>query len=88
MRVRASHPQLKRDPLGAPAIAKEVTMATKVAKVIFAILGLLFAVAGLLPTLRGQAMNTRALSTAVVWFLLAVVLRPRRPRASPSGPGA
>jgi hypothetical protein len=63
-------------------------MATKIAKIIFAVVGLLFVIAGLLPMLRGQSMNTSALSTAAVLFLLALFLRARRPPASSPGPGA
>jgi len=60
-------------------------MATKIAKVIFALVGLLAVVVGLAPILRGQAINTGALSTAAVFFLLALAVRPRRPPAPPPG---
>jgi len=63
-------------------------VATKIIRVILALGGLLVAIAGLLPLLRGESMNTSALSKAAVLFLFALVLRPRRPPASPSGPGA
>ena len=63
-------------------------MATKIAKVILAVVGLLFLIAGILPIINGQPVNTGSLSTAAVLLLLALVLRPRRPRASTPGPGA
>ena len=63
-------------------------MVTKIARVIFALLGLLCLVFGLLPTFRGQSMNTQVLSTGAVLLLLALGLRPRKPRASPPGPAA
>ena len=62
-------------------------MATKVAKVIFAFVGLLFLIAGLLPAMRGQPLNTSSLSGAVVFFSLALALRPRR-QPPPPGRGA
>ena len=63
-------------------------MATKIAKVLFLIAGLLGLVAGLLPLLRGQELNTSALTFAVVFLVLALALRPRPTSAAPSGPGA
>lgn len=63
-------------------------MATKITKIIFGLLGLVIAIAVLLPALRGQPVNTSALSTAAVLLLLALVLRPRRPPTSPTKPGA
>lgn len=63
-------------------------MVTKIARVIFALLGVLCVVLGLVPKVRGQEMNTQALSTGVVFFLLALGLRPRKPGASPPGPAA
>jgi hypothetical protein len=63
-------------------------VATKIAKVLFAVVGLLLLIAGLLPALGGQEVNTTSLSTAVVFLILAVALRPRRPPVPPSGPGA
>ena len=63
-------------------------MATKVAKIVFGLLGLLFVVTALLPVLSGQPVNTRSLSTAAVLLLLALVLRHRRPPASTPGPDA
>jgi len=63
-------------------------MVTKIAKGIFAVGGLLLMVAGILPALQGQPLNTRSLTFATVFLLLALGLRPRRPPASPSGPDA
>jgi hypothetical protein len=62
-------------------------MATKVAKVIFGLCGVLLLSAALLPALRGQPVNTGSLSTAGIFFVLALALRPRR-RQPPPGPGA
>ena len=53
-------------------------MATKIAKVILALVGLLFLIAGVLPYLRGQSLNTSSLSVAVAFFVLALGLPPRR----------
>jgi len=63
-------------------------VATRIAKVLFAVVGILLLIAGLLPALGGKDVNTTSLSTAVVFFVLTVALRPRRPPATPSGPGA
>jgi hypothetical protein len=63
-------------------------VATSIIRAILALGGLFVAIAGLLPLFRGESMNTSALSKAAVLFFLALVLRPRPPRASPSGPGA
>jgi hypothetical protein len=59
-------------------------VATKVAKIIFACIGLLFLIAGLLPALHGQPPNTSSLSEAAVFFTLSLALRPRR---QPPPPG-
>lgn len=58
-------------------------MATKVAKIIFGLLGLVLVVAALVPALGGEPVNTKTLSAAAVPLLLALLLRPRRPPASP-----
>jgi len=62
-------------------------VATKVAKVLLAFVGLLFLVAGLLPVVRGEPANTSSLSTAALFLVLALALRPRR-QQPPPGPGA
>jgi heme A synthase len=63
-------------------------MATKIAKIVFGLLGLLFVVVALVPALRGEPIDTGTLTTAVVLLLLALVLRPRRPSGPPPEPGA
>ncbi len=63
---------------GGRRTAKEFIVVTKVAKIIFGIVGLLFLIAGLLPALRGESLNNGFLGTATVFFLLALGLRPRR----------
>ena len=87
-RGRAFRPQLKREALGAPDHSEELAMATKIAKIVFGFLGLLFVVVALLPALRDEPIDTRTLTTAVVLLLLALVLRPRRPSGPPPEPGA
>ena len=59
-------------------------MATTVAKTLFMVAAVLFLIAGLLPTLRGQPLNTNSLSGAVVFLVLAVALRPRRKQPPPA----
>ncbi len=59
-----------------------------VAQLVFAVIGLLFVIAALLPALGGHPVKTGLLGTAVVLFLLALGVKPRRPSAPPSGPGA
>ena len=81
-----SAPQLKRDPLGAPLQGSSDT-ATKVVKVLFFVAGLLFLVGGLVPALKGHEINTSSLSTAVVFLLLAVGLKARRPPTASPPPG-
>jgi len=63
-------------------------VATKIAKVLFIVAGLLFVVAAIVPTFRGGSVETGRLGFAVTFFLLALALRPRRAAPPPSGPGA
>jgi len=56
---------------------------------LFVIAGLLFLIAGLVPALKGNEINTSSLGAAVVFLVLAVALKPRRPpTSSPPGGGA
>ena len=55
---------------------------------LFRLAGLLFVVAALVPVLGGQPIKTSLLTFAVVFFLLSLGVRARRPPPSPPGPGA
>jgi hypothetical protein len=74
--------------LGAPAISVEGAVATKLAKIIFVLVGLLFAIAAVLPALQGGEVQTSRLSFTVVFLVLALAIRPRRKPTPPPGPGA
>ena len=63
-------------------------MATKIAKVLFLVAGVLFGVAAIVPELRGGEVQTSRLSIAVVFLILALAVRPRRTPTPPGGPGA
>ena len=55
---------------------------------LFRLAGLLFAVAALAPVLGGQPVKTSLLTFTVVFFMLSLGVRSRRPPPSPPGPGA